>query len=192
MSLHFEGRALARLCTAALLVSALGCGSGKTGGPVAGAVDEHCTAPDGGAIVQAVDPAMCRAMADGGMASSDYGATMFNAEGDDDDCKYHLSWSSTPIQQDQDVTFTVQATEKASGKFATGADVVAEVFLNDTHPAPNSNQKTTEGEDGTYTIGPVRFDAAGQWTVRFHLHQSCVDEDPASPHGHAAFYVEVP
>ena len=27
----------------------------------------------------------------------DYGATMFNAEGDDDDCKYHVKWTATPI-----------------------------------------------------------------------------------------------
>jgi 5-hydroxyisourate hydrolase-like protein (transthyretin family) len=96
------------------------------------------------------------------------------------------------VQQNNDATFTVTATQKAAGTPATGANVDLEVFLNDTHPAPNSGQHTTENGNGTYTIGPVRFDAAGQWTIRFHLHEECADEAPDSPHGHAAFYLHVP
>jgi 5-hydroxyisourate hydrolase-like protein (transthyretin family) len=96
------------------------------------------------------------------------------------------------VQQNNDATFTVTATQKAAGTPATGANVDLEVFLNDTHPAPNSGQHTTENGNGNYTIGPVRFDAAGQWTIRFHLHEECADEAPDSPHGHAAFYLHVP
>lgn len=168
------------------LVGVVACG-GKSGGPVAGPADAHC-----GSTVQAVNASACHADGGSGIAPGGYGATLFNAEGDDDDCKYHLSWTSSPMKENEDVTFTVQATEKASGKFATGAQIVAEAFLNDTHPAPNSGQATVEGNDGTYSIGPVRFDAPGRWTVRFHLHQDCVDLTPDSPHGHAAFFVEVP
>ena len=40
--------------------------------------------------------------------------------------------------------------------------------------------------------GPVQFDAPGQWTVRFHLHDNCSDEPADSPHGHAAFFIGVP
>ena len=32
---------------------------------------------------------------DGGAPTSDYGETLFNAEGDDDDCKYHVKWTAT-------------------------------------------------------------------------------------------------
>ena len=38
----------------------------------------------------------------------------------------------------------------------------------------------------------VRFDAKGRWTVRFHLHEECADEAPDSPHGHIAFFIDVP
>ena len=51
--------------------------------------------------------------------------------------------------------------------------------------------KATETSPGTYTYGPIRFDASGKWTVRFHLYEDCVDGD-TSPHGHAAFFVTVP
>lgn len=33
--------------------------------------------------------------------------------------------------------------------------------------------------------------SAGQWTVRFHFFDVCID-GPTSPHSHAAFYVNVP
>jgi hypothetical protein len=174
----------------ATLVAAA-CSSGPSGGPVAGAVDTHCTLPDGGVKAQPISLSSCAPTgADAG--TIDYGPTQYNSEADDDDCKYHVKWSSTGVQQNNDATFTVTATQKAAGTPATGANVDLEVFLNDTHPAPNSGQHTTENGNGTYTIGPVRFDAAGQWTIRFHLHEECADEAPDSPHGHAAFYLHVP
>jgi hypothetical protein len=90
------------------------------------------------------------------------------------------------------VTFTVTATNKTDGSPVAGADIVAEVFLSVTHPAPTAVVHTTEGPAGTYVTEPVKFDAPGQWTIRFHLFDSCDDTLEDSPHGHAAFYVEVP
>jgi hypothetical protein len=162
---------------------------GPAGGPVSGAADTHCTLSDGGVRTQAVHAASCHVV--GADAGVDYGATMFNAEADDDDCKYHLKFTSTPVYENTDVTFNVVATTKADGMPAAGANVIAEVFLSDTHPAPNSNQHTTENPAGTFLVGPVRFDAKGQWTVRFHLRADCADV-PDSPHGHAAFFIGVP
>jgi hypothetical protein len=165
--------------------------SGPVGGPVSGAADTHCISPDGGVIVQPTSAASCQlTSADAGPAQ--YGTTLYNAEGDDDDCKYHVKFTSTAVRENTDVNFTVVATQKADGGPASGAKVNAEVFLNDTHPAPNSNQHTTENPPGTFLLGPVRFDAKGQWTVRFHLHEECADVLPDSPHGHVAFYMDVP
>ena len=182
---------------------------GPAGGPVSGAVDTHCTG-DAGPITQSVSNSSCHpdagppddAGADDGGAPA-YGDTLFNAEGDDDDCKYHLKWTATPIRQGTDVTFTVTVTtkdgtpapvrplaEEGSGGYYP---IRLEVFLNDTHPAPNTKQTSTEtSTPGTYTAGPVRFDASGKWTVRFHIHEVCEDTLPDSPHGHGAFYVQVP
>ncbi len=139
----------------------------------------------------------------GGGAVSDYGVTMFDSEGDDDDCKYHVKWTATPIGENEDVTFTVVATNKTDNSpltgpapttgVAAGANVYAEVYLNDTHPAPNDRTQTSdETTPGTYAVGPIQFDAPGKWTVRFHFFEDCSDIADDSPHGHAAFYVDVP
>jgi len=203
----------------ASLVALAACSSSSTndgpvGGPVAGALDTHC----GGKDPQPTSEASCHpeatggdggaagdAAADGGTddggatddagadnGGSDFGATLFNAEGDDDDCKYHMKWSATPVRQNTDITFTISVTRKADNQPATKADPYVEVFLNDTHPAPGTRSTSSETSPGTYTIGPVKMDASGQWTVRFHLYGTCVDELDDSPHGHAAFYVQVP
>jgi hypothetical protein len=158
--------------------------SSAAGGPVDGPADTHC-----GATVQATDPAVC---AEQGTVDVESNPTRYGAESDDDDCKYHVTWSATDVAQNQDVTFTVTLTRKSDGAAAAGAAPAAEVYLDATHPAPVTNQKPTEGPSGTYQIGPVRFDAAGRWTTRFHFYETCTDVAEASPHGHAAFYVEVP
>lgn len=179
-------------CGVAILVVAACSGSdGPTGGPVAGAADTHCILPDGGTQAQPISLASCTPTG-GDAGVIDYGATEFNAEGDDDDCKYHVRFTSSPVRQNTDVNFNVVATQKAGGAVAGGAKIDAEVFLNDTHPAPNSSQHVTESPAGTYNLGPVRFDAAGRWTVRFHLHEDCADVAPDSPHGHIAFFINVP
>src|SRR5437764_15050824 len=117
--------------------------SGPTGGPVMGALDTHCKDADGG--VNATVVGMCVTGSvpvdaaapdpDGGAPTSDYGETLFNAEGDDDDCKYHVKWTATAIRQNTGVNFEVTLTKLADGTPATGAGVRAEIFLTDTHPA---------------------------------------------------------
>jgi hypothetical protein len=185
-------RHLVLVCLALAAVALVHCGpTGPAGGPVSGAMDVHCVAADGGAIVQETSQASC--MPDGGMATPlDYGATMYNSAGADDDCKYDVSWTSTPIRQNTDVTFTVNVKSRVDSSGVTGAGLDAEVFLTNKHPAPNSMQGTMESGGGTYTIGPVLFDASGTWTVRFHIFENCFDTLDTSPHGHAAFFVTVP
>jgi hypothetical protein len=131
----------------------------------------------------------------------DYGATMFGTSGGDDDCKYHVSYTApVPICENDGTYFVVTATyQTRNGAPLTGACTFAELCLNDTHPAPavdarppQGSQKVVEGPPGTYTIGPVTFDAPGQWTVRFHFNELCCDVADDSPHGHAAFFVNVP
>jgi hypothetical protein len=130
--------------------------------------------------------------ADGGAAgASEYGDTIFNSEGDDDECKYHVKWESTPVAQNTDVTFAIVVTNRNDSSPVAAAEPYAEIFLDETHPAPNSPSKTTETSPGHYTIGPVRFDKPGKWNVRFHFHADCVDGED-SPHGHIAFFVNVP
>jgi hypothetical protein len=179
-----------------------GCSSdnndGPAGGPVMGALDTHCKDADGG--VMATEVGMCMTGADvdagaaepdGGAPTSDYGETLYNAEGDDDDCKYHVKWSATAIRKNSNVNFTVTLTKLADMTAATGAGVRAEIFLNDTHPAAPP-PAATESAGGNYAVGPIKFDAAGNWTVRFHFYENCNDAPEDSPHGHAAFFVRVP
>lgn len=166
------------------------------GGPVMGAMDAHCKS-DGGDMIQPTDPASCHPPPDAGMTMDDagmdgmYGETMNGSEGDDDDCKYHLKWSSTDVCRGGDVTFTLTVTRKADGMPATGANPYTETVLPPAHLA-GGNPTTKETMPGVYTIGPVRFDQPGKWYVRFHLYGDCEDTLDTSPHGHAAFYVSVP
>lgn len=127
-----------------------------------------------------------------GGGDSDYGATHFNAEGDDDDCKYHLKWTSSDVRRNAPVTFNVTLMRLADGMAATDADIGVEAFLSETHPTPSTTIATTESTGGKYQIGPVVFDQAGRWTVRFHYYEMCSDAPEDSPHGHVAFYVDVP
>jgi hypothetical protein len=182
----------------------IGCSSdtgptGPTGGPVTGALDTHCKDADGGVVATVVgecmtgsEPADAAAPdPDAGAPTSDYGETLFNAEGDDDDCKYHVKWTATAIRANSSVSFDVTLTKLADMSPATGAGVRAEVFLTETHPAAPP-PAATESAGGKYTVGPIKFDAAGDWTVRFHFYENCNDAPEDSPHGHAAFFVHVP
>ncbi len=45
-----------------------------------------------------------------GENGSDYGPTMFGTEGDDDDCKYHVSYTVSPICENNGTYFVVTAT----------------------------------------------------------------------------------
>src|SRR5450631_3297316 len=90
--------------------------------PVSGPANTHCnnTTP------VAVDPEACMTpqvvgeggapadMGASGTAGSDcnathdaeYGETLYNSEGDDDDCKYHVAWTATQIHLNEDFTIT--------------------------------------------------------------------------------------
>ena len=183
------------------------------GGAATGAVDSHCTDASG-PIAQPASAASCHPGGgmpmdmdagmpmdmdagmpmdmDGGMPAETPADPRFNAAGDDDDCKYHVAWTATSVCQNADVSFTLTITRKADGQPAAGASPHAEALLSATHPAPNSAQTAAETSAGTYQVGPVRFDASGRWTVRFHLYEDCEDTLEDSPHGHVAFYVDVP
>jgi hypothetical protein len=117
--------------------------------------------------------------------------TRFGSAAEDDDCKYHVEWTSTPVTKDADVTFAVTATHRATAAAVTAAALESEVYLDDTHPAPDTDIQTIETAPGHYTLGPVRFDAPGRWTIRLHVASECNDA-VRSPHGHVAFFVNVP
>jgi len=171
-----------------------------TGAPVAGAQDMHCYS-DAGNLFVSVDEAQCTVDAgtdSGDPGASDFGDTMYNTSGNDDDCKYSVSYvvTSGGICENEDTYFTVTLKNAIAGTpvlngTANGSMFRAEVFLTDTHPANTSKSTTVDMGGGVYKVGPIQFDAAGQWTVRFHFFENCTDT-PTSPHGHAAFFVKVP
>lgn len=176
-------------CTPTTKDSAATCD--EPGGPVDGAADAHCT------TVVEVDPAACTDTAgeaeDTGEDDDEYGETMYGSSGKDDECKYAVSWSSTDVCEGEDVTFTVTLSYLLDGTPVTGAAPELEGFMTDmeTDVLSTGNATTTEVGDGVYTIGPVHFDTAGDWTIRFHIFGDCADGE-TSPHGHAAFHLNVP
>jgi hypothetical protein len=75
----------------------------------------------------------------------------------------------------------------------TGASVSAEVVHSDCVDfATNSSPTTVEQGGGAYKVGPIVLGKSGMWSVRFHFNECCSDDPPDSPHGHAAFWVNVP
>ncbi len=200
-------------------VSSIGTGDSPYG-LVLGPLDNHCNGRDGGQTTQAVGVCQVDTVSsipsnastcdvkfsqDGGASPADggadtgpeYGDTMYGAAADDDDCKYYISWVSTPIQENADTYFTVTAIRLADGKPATCAGIRPEAFLSTTHGAAPPKSPAAEIAPGVYKVGPLRFDAPGNtpgkyWTIRFHLYEECNDTAEDSPHGHAAFYLSVP
>jgi hypothetical protein len=176
---------------------------------------------DGGALVQPVNMTSCciqtptpsACLVDAGEEGCPYGADMYGMEGDDDDCKYHVVWTVGALCEDSTgsikVPVTVHVTNKTDGSpMASDAntEVHAEVFTttpgdaaapdycddNSTHPAPGSEFSLTQSTTMPgYWSGTIDFDQPGQWTIRFHFHEECLDVLPDSPHGHAAFYVNL-
>jgi hypothetical protein len=186
-------------------------GADSPAGLVIGPLDSHCTASDGGLTIQTIgacevdDPttvpantASCNVtfnnstVGDGGVPVSDYGTTMYGSAGDDDDCKYYISWTATPITENANTFFTVTALRLADMTPATCAGIRPDVSLSISHGVPAPANPSTEIAPGIYRVGPIKFDAKGIWTVRFHLFEECSDAPEDSPHGHAAFYVNVP
>jgi len=171
--------------------------SGPPGGAVAGPDDTHCagrkqqTSDTSCNLADAGSDASSSETGTGGEAAT-YGATLYNAVGDDDACKYQVSWTSSDVYENVDVTFHLSLMRRFDGIWGCGANPSIEAFLTDDHPAITSGQHPSEVGTGTYDIGPIRFDAKGRWTVRFHLYGDCDDVAPDSPAGHVAFYVDVP
>jgi hypothetical protein len=185
------------------------------GAATVGPADNHCALPDGGFTVQSTNPASCYydggVPGDDGGDSCDYNNTNYGSTADDDDCKYHVTWTSSPIcSGGPGVVFTVVATLRTAdgspGAPLVGANTKIEAFTTtpgdwdsasycddmSTHPSPSPGfPGTIENPPGTYT-GQVIFDQSGQWTVRFHFHEECADVLDDSPHGHAAFHITVP
>jgi hypothetical protein len=132
-----------------------------------------------------------------------YGVTNYGTSAADDDCKYDVSWTSTPIcGNNANVYFTVTAKQRAGADGGAslsdeppllGASVDAEVYADDCATiAMNSGQTTVELGNGAYKVGPIEFSKSGKWIVRFHFNECCSDDPADSPHGHAAFWVMVP
>lgn len=162
--------------------------AGSTQGDAAGSAQTDAASPQ---------PGPC------GENGGDFGTTMYGSEGDDDDCKYHVSFTvDGEICDSGGFYFIVTASYLTQGGAPlTGAAPYAEVCWNqdDTHVPPNADfpypagsQQVMENPPGTYKIGPIVLDEPGTWTVRFHFNEECYDVLPDSPHGHAAFFIDVP
>lgn len=172
-----------------------------TGGPVAGDADMHCVASDGSQIVQSIGKCETDAVDTGaagaaGAADDETYTVLYGNSGSDDDCKYDVSFTNSCIAENTPVTFNVTLDKRSeSGAPATGDDPNSpEVFLESdpSHITPSLHIDAKETSPGTYAIGPILFDAPGRWVVRFHFFENCSDVPDDSPHGHIAFYIDVP
>ena len=151
---------------------------GGAGGDGGAAGDDGGSAADAGDIGNCGDPG--------------FGATVFGTSGADDDCKYDVSWTSDPICENQGVYFTVTLKSRADHSLVTGASAAPDVVLGCTHAIQNHPAvPSPEVSPGVYRVGPIVFDQPGRWVFRFHFFETCNDLPP-SPHGHAAFYIDVP
>lgn len=171
--------------------NAAGAGGSADSSSAGGAAPSEAGAGTGGAD--------CSLVHDAG-----YGDTLYNDSGDDDDCKYHMTWSSTPIRKGQSVTLTVTATSKTTGALLDtipdqmpGAPALSRIEpympCKPSHLAPRSSLEApvTRLGPGKFSVGPVLFDESGRWIVRFHYYELCFDA-VTSPHAHIAFFVDVP
>jgi len=195
----------------------------EPGGAWVGPADTHCDEADGGELRQPTAVPGCCALApadagaddsgysetcsnytvvsgpdNGTCCTNEYNPTMWNTRGSDDDCKYDVSWSSTPVCLGAPVYFTVHAnfrvdaTTFGSGPPLTGAAPLIEAVLDCNTPASVTQPPPVEFQPGVYQVGPIVFPDPGVWSVRFHFNEHCNDLVPDSPHGHAAFWVLVP
>lgn len=168
------------------------------GGPVKGEADGHCVDDTGTAITQEIGECQTDAPAAGG-AGADTAEEPFevryNTSAFDDDCKYETSFESPCLAVNEPATFKLTLARKAGDEPAGGAvPDSSEIYLADdpSHISPSNQIHAPEGPDGTYEVGPIIFDRSGRWVVRFHFFEECSDVPEDSPHGHVAFYVDVP
>jgi hypothetical protein len=192
------------LALGSLIVASFACsedetGGGECGGPVQGSNEAHCEDASGAPIEQAIG--MCVTSVDEA-AGEDHEheeeeehEPFFGSESVDDDCKYRVSFENTCVSLNRPVTFTLSLTRLFDDMPGVGTNpAYPEIFLeNDaTHISPSNDISATETSPGTYEIGPVVFDRSGRWVIRFHYFEACSDLPVDSPHGHAAFYIDVP
>ena len=175
-------------------------GSGATcsspGAPATEPVDDHC-AGDSGPIVQETGKCItgvvdAGATADGGAVEEMLPGPWGGTSSADDDCKYDVSYTHTAICESSDVTFTVTLKSRVDHSAVTGAGPSMEVLDPNGIPAAEGSQSATETSKGVYEIKPIRFTKKGKWTVRFHFFEQCSDALEDSPHGHTAFFINVP
>jgi hypothetical protein len=166
------------------------------GGPVSGPADTHCTDEAGMAVVQSIGS--CQTGADvAAQAGEDdeleeFGV-FYGSQAYDDGCKYRVSFTHSCIERDRPVTFDVTLLRNSDGMPASGAmPNTVEAYMEDGHISPSNRFTGPERPAGQYAIGPVEFDRPGRWVVRFHFFETCSDIPPDSPHGHTAFYIDVP
>jgi len=174
-------------------------------GAVAGASAPLCqSAQDLGECVSGVDAAEEEEhehdeSADAGAEEHEHDeeehATNYGREADDDECKYHVSFTNTCVAVNEPVTFTLSLTRLIDGLPAGGTNpAFPEIYLADdpSHLSPSNDITAREGAAGVYEIGPIVFDQSGRWIVRFHYFETCSEIPEDSPHSHAAFYIDVP
>lgn len=165
------------------------------GGPVSGPADTHCTDSAGMPIVQSIGACVSAASAadlQAGDEPEEFGV-FYGSQASDDGCKYDVSFTHSCIAVDRPVTFDVTLLEKSDGSAASGArPSTVEAYMEDGHISPSNSFRGPESPAGTYAIGPVVFDRPGRWVVRFHFFETCSDIPADSPHGHTAFYIDVP
>jgi len=119
----------------------------------------------------------------------------YGSEAADDDCKYDTSFSTTCLEVGKNVTVSLNLRQRATGNPGNGGHPDSpEIYLADkpSHISPSNAIKAVESPLGTYQIGPIVFDEPGRWVIRFHYFETCSDLPADSPHGHVAYYVDVP
>ena len=88
---------------------------------------------------------------------------MDGTEGDDDDCKYHVSYTTAPLCENDGIYFVVTASYLTrSGAPLTGACASAELCLSDTHPAPVADGRPPRGTAGGRRAAGHVHDWAGR------------------------------
>src|SRR6476659_8769895 len=93
------------------------CSGAPVGGPVTGPLDGHCLV-GGKVMAQAIGDCLVPSPISslyGTPEASDVGATLFNAEGNDESCKYEVGWTSTAVERNASVTFDVRVRRLVDG-----------------------------------------------------------------------------
>jgi hypothetical protein len=87
---------------------------------------------------------------------------------------------------------TVIGLDPAGPITGEGVDEIEAFTTVGVHVNPDHDTTFKPKGAGVYEVGPITFDQSGTWVVRFHIFEDCSDAPADSPHGHAAFYLDVP